>query len=187
MSGTAFTKEISLTLDSKSIERAIDEVEAFRENLRDALAELARYVTEEKGPGIAKMYIAQFPAVDTGFLSDSITGEYHNGDHTGTIYAGAYYAAFVEYGTGVIGANNPHPNPEGWEYDTNGHGMAGWVYPGSDSPQSKAWHPDGRKAAGVKLAWTRGVPARPFMYNTMLELEDEVEREGGRIIAEYIL
>lgn len=179
-------KNITMTLDPESIERAIQEVEELRDNLTNALSELARYVTEEKGPGIAKMYIAQFPAVDTGFLHDSITGEYHKGQHSGTIYAGAYYAAFVEYGTGIIGADNPHPEPQEWEYDTNGHGMAGWFYPVSDNPQSKAWHPDGRKAAGVKLAWTRGMPARPFMYNTLRELEAEVEREGGRIIAEYI-
>lgn len=177
-------RTITMTLDADSIENAINEIEIFKDDLLNALNELVRYVTEEKGVNIARMYIAQYPAVDTGFLSDSIDSEYSNG--SGRIYAGAYYAAFVEYGTGIIGANNPHPEPIGWSYDVNGHGMAGWMYPMKDGPQSNAWSPDGRKAAGVKLAWTRGMPARPFMYSTMRELETMVEREGGRIIAEYI-
>ena len=179
-------RDIKMTLDWDSIQDAINEIRKLKEDLARALDELVRYLTMERGVNIAKMYIAQFPAVDTGFLSDSIAGEFSYSEHSGTIYAGAYYAVYVEYGTGIVGEANPHPEPNGWEYDINGHGEAGWFYPVKDGPQSNAWHPAGRKAAGVRLAWTRGMPARPFMYNTMLELEAEVEREGGRIIAEYI-
>lgn len=182
-------KTIKITLDDGSIEKAIEEIMQFKNDLANALAELARYVTEEKGPGIAKMYLAQFPAIDTGALHDSIRGEYDASNHAGTIFAGegledgygeGSYAVYVEYGTGIIGETNPHPDPNGYAYDVNDHGMAGWWYPSKNG----TYRP--KDGGGIRLAWTRGMAARPFMYNTMLELEAEVEHDGGRIIAEYI-
>lgn len=60
------------------------------------------------------------------------------------------YAMYVEYGTGIVGSENPHPHP--WEYDINAYGEDGWIYKGDDG----------------KLHWTAGQPSRPFMYNTWL-------------------
>lgn len=177
---------IEMTLDPHSIQHAIDTVDDLKGKLSDALAEYARLLTEEIGVKTAQMFIAQFPAVDTGELHNSIYGLYDISAHTGTITAGAYYAAFVEYGTGIVGAKNPHPEPQGWAYDVNNHGDGGWLYPAKNGPESNAWSPDGRKAAGVALRWTRGMPARPFMYNTLRELENVVEREGGSVIARYV-
>lgn len=186
--GRFVLKNISFTLTEGSLQDAIDEVNKLKDDLSEALAELARFITEEKGVEFAKMQIAQFPAIDTGELYNSITGTYNKSDHSGTIYSGAYYAVYVEFGTGIIGDANPHPQAQvhGWEYDINGHGNAGWLYPEKDGPESNAWAPGGQKAAGVNMRWTRGMPARPFMYNTLRDLEREVEKEGGRIIAEYI-
>lgn len=184
-------KNIQMTLDSASIANAIRQVRQLKSDLADALAELARYVTEEKGVGIAKMYIAQFPAIDTGALHDSIRGEYNKGEHHGTIFAGegctdgngdGSYAVFVEYGTGIVGADNPHPEPNGWEYDVHNHGVEGWWYPSRNG----TWVPKQGSYAGQPLAWTNGMAARPFMYNTMNELAAEIAKDGGRIIAEYI-
>lgn len=67
-----------------------------------------------------------------------------------TITVGSEYGIYVEYGTGIIGANKPHPHP--WAYDVNNHGYAGWNYIGSDG----------------KLHWTAGQPSKPFMYLTWL-------------------
>lgn len=186
--GQIVLKNISITLDPVSIQKAIDDVRKLKDDLAEALTELARFITEEKGVEFAKMQIAQFPAIDTGELLGSITGAYNKSEHSGTIYSGAYYAVYVEFGTGIIGESNAHPQAEvhGWEYDINNHGEAGWFYPEKDGPESNAWSPDGRKAAGVKMRWTKGMPARPFMYNTLRDLEREVEKEGGRIIAEYL-
>lgn len=186
--GRFVLKNITMTLDPASIQDAIEQIAKLKEDLGDALSELARFITEEKGVEFAKMQIAQFPAIDTGELLGSITGKYNKGEHAGTIYSGAYYAVYVEFGTGIVGDKNPHPQAKahGWAYDINDHGTAGWFYPVKDGPESNAWNPNGRKAAGVSLAWTRGMPARPFMYNTLLDLEREVQKEGGRIIAEYL-
>lgn len=39
------------------------------------------------------------------------------------------HATYAEYGTGIVGSENPHPrNDMGWEYDVNNHGDYGWRY-----------------------------------------------------------
>lgn len=54
-------------------------------------------------------------------------------------------AIFVEYGTGIVGKNSPHPVP--WEYDINEHGDKGWVYQDEDG-----WH------------WTKGMASKPYFW-----------------------
>ncbi len=192
--GQIVLKNIEMTLDPESIEAAIKTVNDLKEQLADGLAELARTITEDRGKGIAQMFIAQFPAIDTGNLHDSITGVYNKTEHTGTLSTDVEYAVLVEYGTGIVGAGNPHPgigdpdwiNPNGTtvkgetyaDYDSRGHGEAGWWY-----PSDKGWR---MADDGQMLAWTKGMPARPFMYLTMRELEAQAEHDGGRIIAQYI-
>lgn len=67
------------------------------------------------------------------------------------VLAGTDHAAFVEFGTGVKGANAAKdPNqPAGWVQDASGHGETGWFYPGDDGQRHL----------------TQGMPARPFMTN----------------------
>ena len=71
------------------------------------------------------------------------------------IYTACPWAKFVEFGTGIVGSENSHPDTSivGWKYDTNNHGEKGWHY-----FKDGAWH------------WTQGMPSRPFMYNTASEL-----------------
>lgn len=153
-------KRITFSLNKASIERAIRELEQYQADLQDACQALVERLTHE-GEMVAKMYVAAYPAVDTGELMDSINGYYSPNLHAGFIRANAWYAIFVEYGTGVIGDSNRHPQKPGdWEYDHNHHGDKGWVYK-SDR--------DG------KLHWTKGMPSRPFMYDTFRELERKAE------------
>lgn len=104
--------------------------------------------------GLTKMgyeYMMSIVPKASGELADSISWEYDVQTNTGRIHVGADYAIFVEYGTGIVGANNPHPEPApGWKYDSHGHGTKGWVYVGKDG----------------KTHWTAGEPARPFVYST---------------------
>uniref|UniRef100_UPI0022E27273 hypothetical protein n=1 Tax=[Eubacterium] hominis TaxID=2764325 RepID=UPI0022E27273 len=37
------------------------------------------------------------------------------------------YSAFVEYGTGIVGAGT-HPDSGDYQYDENGHGDSGWFF-----------------------------------------------------------
>lgn len=78
----------------------------------------------------------------------------------------AYYM-YVEYGTGIMGESFPHPKAsrDGWIYDENNHGESGWWYPTIESdPNPYKW----TNEFGSLYAWTRGLPSRPFMYQTWL-------------------
>ncbi|WP_195395320.1 hypothetical protein [Holdemania sp. 1001302B_160321_E10] len=77
----------------------------------------------------------------------------YEGKTLATLISHCGYSAFVEYGTGIVGASDPHPNAgsDGWQYDTNGHGEEGWYY---------------LDKAG-KLHFTAGMPAHRFLYNAV--------------------
>lgn len=157
-------KKISFRLNERSIRQAIIEVERYEMELKEKLDRLIQRLMEE-GVDIAKMKVAAMDAVFTGQLHDSIRGYYSSTRHVAIIRAGIWYAAFVEYGTGVEGERNPHPNPEGWAYDINEHGDEGWVYFNDNDS---------------KFHRTTGEGARPFMYETARELEelcDSIARE----------
>ena len=148
---------IEFSLDPGSLERAAQEVKKYAMELDEKVEALIRKLAE-RGAMVAKVQLAALDAVYTGELLSSIEGVYSEKDNVGIVRAGAPYAIFVEYGTGVIGAGSPHPKPDGWQYDANGHGDEGWVYLNER---------DG------KYHWTRGYQSRPFMYNTARELERE--------------
>lgn len=111
-----------------------------------------------QGVEIAKMNVSDMNAYDSGELYNSIHGE-SNGN-VGYVIADAAHAAFVCFGTGIMGANDPHPNIAiaGWRYDVNGHGELGWWYIGRDG----------------KAHWTKGMPSRPYMYQTAQVLRQMV-------------
>ena len=171
-------KKIEMTLDETSINDAIRQVELFRQTLKPAMQCLIDYLGE-KGVEVARAELIFFddPAYMTCALSESM--KYEPGEGEGTRISGeglvdgygkGSYAIYVEYGTGVYGA------------DLNNHGLNGWWYP---APWGK-WTPKTGKHAGEKMAWTMGMPPRPFMQNTMNDLADEAEAMGGKVIAEYI-
>lgn len=80
------------------------------------------------------------------------------------------YVTFVEFGTGLRGMNNPHPNPTAlghseWQYATNSEHGDGWWYPTTDDDPNPTKY---RTSQGDLVAFTRGHESRPFMYNTWL-------------------
>lgn len=151
---------IKFTLDEQEIDRAIKEVKQFKELFLTKCNRLVEELTAY-GLEVARVQVAQLDAVYTGELMNSIDSYYSPTYNVGIIKAGAYYAAYVEFGTGVVGQRNPHPNPQGWQYDVNGHGDEGWVY-------YNDYLGDFR--------WTKGFKSRPFMYNTARQLEKNCEK-----------
>ena len=147
-------KVISFSLDKESIARAVRELNEYIDEVKRLLGELVKKLTEE-GVHISTVKISELGAVDTGELSDSMYAEYDEQTHVGFIRSKAFYAFYVEYGTGIVGSKGPHP--DGGTYDVNNHGEAGWSY--------IATHRDG------KLHWTKGQISRPFLYETRKELE----------------
>ena len=153
---------VSFDLSEKGINKAIRELEAYRNELIRKCNELIRQLTEH-GEEVAKMEVVQLGAFDTGNLQESIHGYFDPDVGVGFVRAECWYAVYVEFGTGIVGARTPHPNAmaHGWVYDHNHHGERGWVY----------W--SGRDG---HYHWTQGHPQTPFMYNTMRILQTEAQR-----------
>lgn len=151
---------IKFKLEEKDIDRAIQEIKQFKTEFIEKCNRLIEALTD-KGVEIAKVEVAQLDAVYTGELMNSIEGYYSPTANVGIIKAGAYYAAYVEFGTGVVGRASAHPNPGSWQYDVNNHGDKGWVYYDDETD---------------KFRWTKGFRSRPFMYNTARELERQCAR-----------
>ena len=159
-------KKIYIDLSEKSVENAIRQVRILKDNLQPAMTQLVHYLAE-RGVEIAKANLVWLPAYYTGSLYESIT--FVQDEKGATITAGeglgsaaedgCSYAWFVEYGTGIFGA------------DIHEHGFAGWSYV---NPNDGKWH------------HTFGMPARPFMHNTYEELIEEAKRNGGKVLAEYL-
>lgn len=170
-------KTISITLSSKSIENAIKELEKYKNSLEYKTRLLAETLAE-RGVEIARVKVADFDAILSGELIGSIHDEYVESIPCGAIFAvvcDSKHAVFVEFGTGERGKEFPAEHlPEGlvWDYNIgstikvaehdinfkNGTvikaGEHYWFYPGKDGK----WH------------ITKGMPSRPFMYETWAEL-----------------
>lgn len=177
------SKNIEINLfDTKSIKNAIEEVQRYRNEILAKTNEFTRRLAEE-GVIVAKMQIMSFPAVDTGELLQSISmrpGEIISNGNTFYVYTDCPYAGFVEFGTGIVGESNPHPMPQAVvgengvtysSYDQNGHGDEGWFYYGRDGQ----WH------------HTKGMPSRPFMYNTARDLYFKVGKIAMEVFGREVV
>lgn len=167
-------KHIDVELTRSSLDRAIREVRSLQSELARSMDALMQKLVEE-GISVARIQIASMDAVDTGALEQSIAGYFDPQTRIGYVYSGSMYAIYVEYGTGPIGAQSPHPAPEtgNWAYAIGDKiaptkdGRMGWVYKkGSGGVYSED---------GNGFAWTQGYPSRPFMFNTLQWLEEAAE------------
>lgn len=151
-------------LSTNSIQRLIRQLEKYRDGLFDKANLLAKTLAE-RGVQIAGAQIVDLDAVFTGELLRSVRME-EQINNVFAIVTDSDHACFVEFGTGQKGMDSPYPFqlPEGvsWDYAVGKTirqnpitGNYYWFYPGLDGK----WH------------YTEGMPARPFMYNTSLELQ----------------
>lgn len=158
-------KVISMTLSQKSIQNAIQEIRRYQNSLEYKCRLLAEKLSE-KGVEIAQTYVASLDAIFTYELNSSIHAEHIKDVQGGGIYAvvaGTDHALFVEFGTGIVGQESPYPGElsDGvtWEYASGktirqlADGRYGWFY-----NKDGQWY------------FTEGMPSRPFMYYTAIEL-----------------
>lgn len=151
-------KTISFGLSASEVRDAIKELEKYKDDLNYKCKKLAERLAEE-GMAIARLKIAEHDAIYTGELLESIKAEYGGSVPDGAmwyIYTDCPWAIYTEFGTGIKGEQSPHPDTSlaNWKYDVNNHGDSGWYY-----FKDGEWH------------WTKGMPSRPFMYETGKELE----------------
>lgn len=155
-------------LSQKSIYKAVQRLTEYTEEIDDKCNQLAK-ILAQKGVETSRMKIAQFDAIYTGELLESINYEkgavIQNGSEW-IVYTDCLWAKFVEFGTGIVGKKNPHPDTGiiGWKYDVNEHGESGWFY-----YRDGEWH------------WTKGMPSRPFMYETSMELMKVITKTAKEV------
>lgn len=166
-------------LSTKGIEQLKRELLNYKDNILQQRVDLLAMRLAEKGVDIAQINVAKLDAVFTGELISSIHTQY-GGSTKGTaifyVVADSSHAVFVEFGTGQIGqeAPYPYPFPPGidWEYNTGktireiAPGEYGWFY-----QRDGKWY------------FTQGMPSRPFMMETSLELMMLVERTAKEVFA----
>lgn len=162
---------LKVDLSISGIEQLQKELVRYQEYLTNKAAQLAKALSEI-GVDIARVQIADLDAIFTGELIASIHSEYKDSTKHGAIFAvvaDSEHAVFVEFGTGQRGKDSPYPYPlpEGvsWDYATGKTirqnaktGAYYWFYPGQDG----LWH------------YTEGMPSRPFMYLTSMELMQKI-------------
>lgn len=91
---------------------------------------------------------------------------------------------YLEFGTGIVGAWNNHPEADnvGWEYDKNKHGYNGWYYEKSkELGNNKSFIAEDtyqilNKNGSIKGYRTRGVIAVRYFYDTMVEFGDILQQ-----------
>lgn len=163
-------KTIEFNLSTESIENAVKEIENYQEKLIKCedkiLKKLGEYAKERMQYYLSKTTNHK-GKTSTGELSDSIQTEYSK--HLARIFTDLFYASYVEYGTGMIGARSQHPDlADGWHYDSNGHGEKGWVYQDS---QGNYWK-------------TQGEVAHQFVYRTYLDLKRDYVDLAKQVLEE---
>jgi hypothetical protein len=164
-------------LSVKGIEQLKKELLNYKNvELRQKVNTLVRLLAE-KGVLIAQANITSYDAIFTGELLSSISAK-NGGGNNGTaifyIVADSRHAVFVEFGTGQIGSEAPYhyPLPPGvdWEYNSGktifeiSPGQYGWFYPKGDK-----WY------------FTQGMPSRPFMYETAMELQELILKTAREV------
>ena len=156
--------KLSATLSSKSLNDLLKQVGKYREKISGAPEKLVHTLTEQ-GVSIAKLNASYMNIYDSGELMNGIDSRYDG--NTGKIVSEASHSAFCEFGTGVVGKGSQHPDPPpGWVYDVNEHGEDGWWY----------YNDQGEKR------WTKGMPSRPYMYDTARMLRNMIEPAAKEVI-----
>lgn len=162
-------------LDPKSIDKAIKAINKYKQEVEQKAVALAQRLTD-LGADIVRMKIVEMGAYATGELLSGVDGYFSPTLNAGFIRVTSDHAAFVEFGTGVVGQQNPHKNGEylslaSWGYATGSKifttkdGRVGWIYPTDD---------------GV-FRFTEGMGSRPFMYETALELERQYAKVAKEV------
>ena len=138
----------------------------YKNNILQHNVDLLTKKLADKGVDIAQVNVARLDAIFTGELISSIHTKYGGGTKGTAIFyivADSHHAAFVEFGTGQLGMEGGYPYPfpsnVNWQSNTGktifeiSPGQYGWFY-----PKDGQWY------------FTQGMPSRPFMYETSLEL-----------------
>lgn len=158
-------KAIKVRLDPQQIAGAIHELQQYQKEVEQKSRLLVQRLTDF-GVEMARVKIVSLGAFDTGDLLSGVGGYYSPILNAGFVKVTSDHAAFVEFGTGIVGQMSPHKNGEylakaSWGYATGQkifttqNGKVGWIYPTDDGG----------------FRFTEGMKSRPFLYETAKELQ----------------
>lgn len=161
-------------LSASSVEQLKKDMTDYQNKLSDKLHLLCQRLAEI-GVETAQANIVSLDAVFTGELFNSIVSEQIVSTKDRSVFlvkSTSEHAIYVEVGTGIIGAESPYPGKlpvtyaQGKTIRQLSDGRYGWFY-----QRDGKWY------------FTEGMPSRPFMYFTGIELHDKVVGVAKEIFA----
>lgn len=147
-----------MELSKKSLEEAKRFLNKYQEAYSKGVDNAVKYATEMMYNKVLEYCYANGISNHTS----QIKRQYDDNTKTGRVWTNDMVIIFNEMGTGIVGSNNPHPNPDGpfksWKYDVNEHGEKGWLYPKEDGT----------------YGWTKGLPSRHMFYSAFQDIKNEI-------------
>ena len=148
-----------MELSKKSLEEAKKFLNKYQEAYSKGIDNAVKYATEMMYNKVLEYCYANGISNHTS----QIQWQYDDNAKSGRVWTDDMVIIFNEMGTGIVGSNNPHPNPDGpfksWRYDVNEHGEKGWKYPKEDGT----------------YGWTKGLPSRHMFYSAFQDIKSEIE------------
>ena len=147
-----------MELSKKSLEEAKKFLNKYQEAYSKGIDNAVKYATEMMYNKVLEYCYANGISNHTS----QIQWQYDDNAKSGRVWTNDMVIIFNEMGTGIVGSNNPHPNPDGpfksWSYDVNEHGEKGWKYPKEDGT----------------YGWTKGLPSRHMFYSAFQDIKSEI-------------
>ena len=147
-----------MELSKKSLEEAKKFLNKYQEAYSKGIDNAVKYATEMMYNKVLEYCYANGISNHTS----QIQWQYDDNTKTGRVWTNDMVIIFNKMGTGIVGSNNPHPNPDGpfksWKYDVNEHGEKGWKYPKEDGT----------------YGWTKGLPSRHMFYSAFQDIKSEI-------------
>lgn len=164
-------KRIKGELSVKGIRDIQKQLEDYKHNVIIRTRALAEALAT-KGVPIAKARISTMDAIFEGELINSISADLLANKSYGAVFvvkADSEHAAFVEFGTGQMGAEMPYPYPlpDGLDWRPTPDDKGGWhnkIFQIDEGEYGWLFYKNG------EWWFTQGMPSRPFMYETGWEL-----------------
>lgn len=149
---------ITAELSQQSLEKAKKLLIKYQEAYYKGINNAVKYATEALHNKVLEYCYANGISNHTS----EIHSKYDEKTGIGRVWTNDMVIILNEMGSGIVGSNNPHPNPNGpfksWKYDVNEHGEKGWIYPKEDGT----------------FGWTRGLPSRHMFYDALNDIINEI-------------
>lgn len=171
--------KIPVKWTTKSIDKAIKEVERYRKHLVNLIPKFLDRCAD-RVIEIANQKIELFD-FDNQIISGIQNGwQKTKGNNTLLLENTNEKAVYIEFGVGQVGATSKHKNASdaGYEYDINNHGQEGWGFylDADDGVDILSGLYQDEYVGGNRLhIYTKGSPATMFCFNAIMDFIDNKE------------